>query len=221
MRLNDDTSKSAIVHSARLEWVPSPSAGVERRMLYREGDEVARATTVVRYLPGTFFPSHTHTGGEAYFVLDGVFQDEAGDHGPGRYVRNPPGSKHAPGSKDGCTILVWLFQFDERDDVAVDVEVESVMPEVLPSGAQRRVLHEGHDRVFVEELPGGASLEVDLPNGGELFVLEGALLHGEVQLERHTWVRNVAGSSVRATAQGSARVLVVERGAKTRLLALP
>ncbi|MFP5405090.1 MAG: cupin domain-containing protein, partial [Gammaproteobacteria bacterium] len=63
MRINDDLSRAAIVHAARLDWVPSPAAGVERRMLYRVGGEVARATSIVRYAPRSVFPRHTHGGG--------------------------------------------------------------------------------------------------------------------------------------------------------------
>lgn len=53
MRINDDLTKPVIVHAARLDWVQSPAAGVERRMLYRVGGEVARATSIVRYAPGS------------------------------------------------------------------------------------------------------------------------------------------------------------------------
>ena len=45
MRLNDDLSKPVIVHAGRMDWVPSPAAGVDRRMLFRIGGEVARATS--------------------------------------------------------------------------------------------------------------------------------------------------------------------------------
>ena len=54
-------------------------AGVDRRMLDRIGGEVARATSIVRYAPGSRFSAHTHTGGEEFVVLEGVFQDEFGD----------------------------------------------------------------------------------------------------------------------------------------------
>jgi hypothetical protein len=35
MELNADFPRRAVVHAARLPWVPSPMAGVERRMLNR------------------------------------------------------------------------------------------------------------------------------------------------------------------------------------------
>ena len=79
MELNADFSQRAVVHAARLGWTPSPIAGVERRMLDRIGEEVARATSIVRYAPHSRFSSHTHGGGEEFLVLDGVFQDEHGD----------------------------------------------------------------------------------------------------------------------------------------------
>jgi len=43
MELNADFSQPVAVHAARLPWVASPIAGVDRRMLDRIGDELARA----------------------------------------------------------------------------------------------------------------------------------------------------------------------------------
>ena len=77
MELNADFTRRAAVHAASLPWQPSPTPGVDRRMLDRIGDEVARATSIVRYAPNSRFPAHTHGGGEEFLVLDGVFQDEA------------------------------------------------------------------------------------------------------------------------------------------------
>jgi anti-sigma factor ChrR (cupin superfamily) len=115
MKLNADFTKRAVVHAATLDWQASPMAGVERRMLDRIGDEVARATSIVRYAPGSQFSPHVHGGGEEFLVLEGVFQDEHGDFPAGSYVRNPPGSRHTPGSMLGCTMFVKLWQFDLAD----------------------------------------------------------------------------------------------------------
>ena len=92
MELNADFSRRVVVHAAKLAWTASPTAGVERRMLDRIGEEVARATSIVRYAPQSRFSAHTHGGGEEFLVLDGVFQDEHGDFPTGFYVRNPPTS---------------------------------------------------------------------------------------------------------------------------------
>ena len=115
MQINSDFSSTALVHAEQLAWTPSPMAGVDRRMLDRIGGEVARATSIVRYAPGSRFSAHTHAGGEEFVVLDGVFQDEYGDFPTGTYVRNPPTTAHTPGSATGCTIFVKLWQFDPND----------------------------------------------------------------------------------------------------------
>src|SRR5262249_11641352 len=104
----------------------SPIPGVHRRMLDRIGDEVARATTIVRYAPYSRFSSHTHGGGEEFLVLDGVFQDERGDYPAGTYVRNPPTSSHTPGSEPGCTIFVKLWQFDPSDRTPVRIDTSAL-----------------------------------------------------------------------------------------------
>jgi anti-sigma factor ChrR (cupin superfamily) len=49
MELNADFTLRIVVHGAELEWLDSPIAGVQRRMLDRIRDEVARVTSIVRY----------------------------------------------------------------------------------------------------------------------------------------------------------------------------
>src|SRR5260221_11120889 len=139
MRINADFTKRASVHAGESEWVKSPMPGVERRMLDRVGDEVARATSIVRYAPGTAFSPHSHLGGEEFFVLDGIFQDERGDYPAGSYVRNPPASRHTPRSQAGCTIFVKLFQFDpaDRSHVTIDTGRPEAMAAAGPGGVRR------------------------------------------------------------------------------------
>src|ERR671922_130962 len=106
MRINADFTRRVSVHAATSDWVQSPMPGVERKMLDRVGDEVARASSIVRYAPNSRFSAHTHGGGEEFLVLQGVFSDEHGDYSPGTYVRNPVGSCHTPHSEGGCTLFV-------------------------------------------------------------------------------------------------------------------
>lgn len=122
MNLNSDFEQRVVVHAARLAWQDSPMPGVQRRMLDRVGGEVARATTIVRYAPGSQFSPHVHTGGEEFFVLQGVFQDEHGDFPAGSYIRNPPESRHTPGSAEGCVIFVKLWQFDPADRTQIRLQ---------------------------------------------------------------------------------------------------
>src|SRR4051812_49503996 len=88
-----------LVHAGKLDWVPSPAAGVDRRMLFRIGGEGARATSIVRYAPGSAFPRHAHGGGEEIVVLESVFQDEHGDYPGGRYFPHSPGTCPGPPSE--------------------------------------------------------------------------------------------------------------------------
>ena len=132
MRINADFSQRVAVHFDDIPWVQSPAAGVERKMLDRIGEEVARATTIVRFAPGSSFSAHTHDGGEEYLVLDGVFQDETGDFPVGSYVRNPPTSRHAPAAADGAMILVKLHQFDPEDRQTVHVDTTEAQDPHLP-----------------------------------------------------------------------------------------
>ena len=83
VNIHSDYSKRVVVNHHDLPWISSPEPGVERRMLDRIGDEVAKATSIVRYQPGTQFKTHTHEFGEEILVLDGVFSDETGDYPAG------------------------------------------------------------------------------------------------------------------------------------------
>ncbi|AND68834.1 hypothetical protein ATSB10_13800 [Dyella thiooxydans] len=134
MQLRSDWSRREVVDASALEWTPSPAAGVERKMLERDGDEVASATSIVRYAPGSRFDNHVHALGEELFVLEGEFCDATGRYGPGRYIRNPPGSSHAPWSDTGCVLFVKLRYFDPDDLVRVVVHTreEPWLPGLVP-----------------------------------------------------------------------------------------
>ena len=115
-RLNADFDQRVVVRPDQYHWEPSPMPGVERMKLDRIGDEVARATSIVRYAPNSEFSPHTHGGGEEFLVLEGVFSDEHGDYPEGAYVRNPIGTAHTPRiGPQGATIFVKLHQFSKQD----------------------------------------------------------------------------------------------------------
>ena len=108
----------ALIKSTQVESARMPKAGKPRcanRSVSSARVCCLGATTIVRFAPGSHFSAHTHTGGEEFIVLDGVFQDEHGDFPTGTYVRNPPTTSHTPGSEPGCTIFVKLWQFDMED----------------------------------------------------------------------------------------------------------
>ncbi len=191
MRLNADLSEPVFVHAAKLDWVPSPAAGVDRRMLYREGGEVARATSIVRYAPGSAFPEHVHTGGEEILVLEGTFQDEHGDYPAGTYFRNPPGTAHSPAAADGCTIFVRLWQFRDGDDVQIvsrqgGVETTPALSDPLPGFV---LFEDAAERVWIEDWRPDASVTIENPDGLEFVLCSGsALVNGE-ECASQSWGR--------------------------------
>jgi hypothetical protein len=154
LRVRDDFAVTAWVAPDQRCWTASPEPGVERVMLDRVGDEVAVATSIVRYRSGSRFARHVHERGEEFFVLDGVFQDEHGDYPAGTYVRNPPGTSHAPFSNPGCLLFVKLRQFYPADSATVVVDTCR-----LPAAADgKAIIHPLHrfetEEVFL--LDGGA-----------------------------------------------------------------
>ena len=196
-QLHADPGRRVVVYSGALPWHPSPLAGVERRLLERDGGEVARATSIVHYAPASRFSPHHHGCGEEFLVLEGVFCDEHGDYGPGTYVRNPVGSAHAPFSEGGCTILVKLRQMDAADlaRVVIDTGHATFVPGLV-AGLSVLPLHGfGLERVALVRWEPGTRFPLHAhPGGEEIFVLEGVFEDEQGAYPAGTWLRNPAGS---------------------------
>ncbi len=188
------------------EWVASPQGGVERLMLDRVGDEVAVATSLVRYAPESQFPAHDHALGEEYVVLEGEFGDEHGRYPAGTYVRNPAGTNHTPFSEPGCLIFVKLRQFDPADQR----QMVLALPEVGASTEViRHELHRYQDEV-VSCIVAPAGARIDLPAGEtvqEVLLLDGCAAWGDVTLHRHGWLRVPAGEGIFLQVKADCRLL--------------
>jgi hypothetical protein len=210
MKLNADFSQRALVHAAAIEWVASPMAGVHRRMLDRIGDEVARATTIVRYAPGSAFSPHVHDGGEEFLVLEGVFEDEHGGYPTGSYVRNPPTSSHTPGSGPGCVILVKLQQFDLADRVAVNIDTNKVTPKPAGPGVQVIPLFKNtFEDVRLEIWAADTDIQITASGGLEVLVLNGGFEEAGETLIKDSWLRLPDGDTLSArTGEKGARVWI-------------
>jgi quercetin dioxygenase-like cupin family protein len=188
MRLNDDLTVRTVVHAAQMPWTASPAEGVDRRMLYRIGDEVARATSIVRFAPRSAFPMHRHGGGEEVLVLEGVFQDETGDYPAGSYLRNPRGTAHAPRSDGGCVLFVKLWQFRDDDGVTVALRPQDIAN--AQGGASVAPLYEGlSERAWLESWAPGARIAPSNPDGLELLVLSGSFTDSGETFEPLSWLR--------------------------------
>jgi len=193
MNLNEDFSRRVVSHAANAQWVDSPLRGVQRRMLDRVGGEVARATSIVRYAPRSSFAHHLHGGGEEIFVLEGTFSDETGDHPAGTYLRNPPGSAHAPFSREGCLLFVKLWQFAASDTkpVRIDTRRAPWRPGLVP-GLWVLPLHghDGIDTALVRWAPQTRFHTHTHPGGEEILVLEGVFRDEGGEYAAGSWLRS-------------------------------
>jgi ChrR Cupin-like domain len=215
MELNADFTKRAVVHGARTAWLPSPAPGVERRMLDRVGDEVARATTIVRYASNSRFSPHTHDGGEEFLVLEGLFQDEHGDFAVGSYIRNPPASRHTPGSAPGCTIFVKLWQFDphDRSHVRIDTNKMRFVPVPgRPAVEEMPLFHSANEDVRLERWGAGSEITLFDPAGIECLVLKGGFDEDNQQFVVQSWLRLPPGEGARLKVGGNGCEVWVKSG---------
>lgn len=190
--INMDFDERVALDTRQLPWVASRLAGVQRRMLEREGAETGRATTIVRYAPHSHFSSHVHTGGEEFLVLDGVFSDEFGDFGPGSYVRNPIGSRHRPHSDDGCTIFVKLSQMEADDQEFVRKDTTALPWRPGPAkGVSVMPLHrfQGEEVALYKWEPGSEPFDTGVQGGTELLVLTGEIAAAHERYTQGTWIR--------------------------------
>ncbi len=214
MDINADFGQRVVLHGPAMPWVDSPMAGVQRRMLDRVGDEVARATSLVCYAPHSQFAPHTHGGGEEFLVLEGVFQDERGDFPVGSYVRNPPGTRHTPRSEPGCVIFVKLWQFDPDDRTSVLTNIHKVgrIDDKTRTGvAVTPLFQDAHETVQIEEWQAGIEVRQTFARGAELLVLEGGFTDGGDQLRPLSWLRLPCSGTLSAKAGENGATLWVKR----------
>jgi len=193
-RINADFEKRVVIRPEDYNWVDSPMPGVERMMLDRIGDEVARATSIVRYAPNSQFSAHRHSGGEEFFVLDGMFSDEHRDYPRGTYVRNPIGTKHTPRIGDkGARILVKLHQFDKADteQKAIDT-LTNTWHQGLVDGLKVMPLHEyGPEHVALVKWAPNTQFSMHRHWGGEeIFVIEGTFYDEHGSYPAGSWLRS-------------------------------
>lgn len=192
MNVNSDYSQRVVLNHHDLPWITSPESGVERRMLERIGEEVARATSVVRYQPGSRFARHTHDLGEEIFVLDGVFSDETGDYPAGTYIMNPPGSAHAPFSDSGCTIFVKLRHLspDQIEREIVDTNTAPWLQGLVPGLTVMPLMRQGTGSTLVRWAPGTYFNPHRHFGGEEIFVISGTFEDEHGIYPQGSWIRS-------------------------------
>jgi anti-sigma factor ChrR (cupin superfamily) len=192
-KLNMNRSERVVIHTSDLEWERSPAGGVWRKKLEREGAESGEVTSVVRYDPDSRFKRHLHPGGEEIYVISGTFKDDDGSYPAGTYLRNPPGSGHAPVVAEGCDIFVKLNMFKPDDTATVRIQTrEQVWHPGSQPGLSVLPLHSylTEHTALVRWQPGTHFNAHVHPGGEEIFVIDGILADEEGLYPAGTWLRN-------------------------------
>ncbi|MDG0981013.1 MAG: cupin domain-containing protein [Halieaceae bacterium] len=194
MRLNANFESRVVVLPEQYVWTDSPMPGVDRMMLDRIGDEVARATSLVRYAPGSVFSPHTHSGGEEILVLEGTFGDEHGLYPAGTYIRNPIGTTHTPKvGSEGALIFVKLHQFDEEDSaqLVVNTQTESWRPGLVPGLSVMPLHQHKHENVALVKWAPNTQFQTHRHWGGEeIYVLDGVFRDEHEEYPKGSWIRS-------------------------------
>lgn len=209
--LNADLSQPAQAETERMSWEASPSPTVWRKRLDLSGGEQSRVTSVVRYDADSSFPPHDHPLGEEILVLTGTFSDEHGDYAAGTYLLNPPGFRHAPRSRRGCTLFVKLRQYggERRHHVVIDTSTAPWQPGPVPGVDILPLYHHTAYPETIEllNISAGASLPAKAyPGGVEVFVLDGSFAYDRETFAKGAWLRLPAGSEFGARTKTTCRL---------------
>jgi anti-sigma factor ChrR (cupin superfamily) len=211
LSINSDFSQRVVVNTQTLDWHASTTVGVKRQMIERYGGEVARATSIVSYEAGVIFPNHTHDFGEEIFVLGGVLSDEQGQYGEGTYVKNPPGSSHAPRAATACRLLVKLRHMDENDSARVVVDTK-IAPwyQGMVAGLTVLPLSEfgSCNTAMVRWAPNTFFNPHRHYGGEEIYVVDGVFEDEHGRYEAGTWIRSPHMSQHRPFSKEGCTILV-------------
>jgi ChrR Cupin-like domain len=135
--------------------------------------------------------------------LEGVFQDEHGEFPAGSYVRNPPTSRHTPGSAPGCVLFVKLWQFDPSDRTEVKIDAGAMAYEAAPGRPCVGLIPlfcDDCENVRLERWAPGADVRLDVPGGVEVLALDGAFDESGESFDALSWLRLPVDSVLRARA---------------------
>ena len=184
-------------------------------MLDRVGDEDARATSIVRYAPQSFFPRHEHPDGEEILVLSGTFSEGDSHYPAGWYLRNPPGSSHCPSSREGAVIFVKLRQMLPSESRTVRIDTRD--PASWRRWHDREIcplFSNATEHVLLLRLNPGEAVPPGAARSAELLVLDGDVVIGSRSYERGSWARSPVGERpVIAAGTGGAMLYLKTDGA--------
>jgi anti-sigma factor ChrR (cupin superfamily) len=194
MDLRADFGRREVVRPDGEAWRPSPITGIERSVLDRLGDEVARETSIVRYAAGARFGADAHSGGQEFLVVAGSLHDDANDYPEGTYARNPIGMAHPRwAGPDGAVVFVTLRQFAATDTqrVLIDTRAARWRQGLVPGLTVLPLQEHGSEHVaLVRWAPSTRFRPHQHWGGEEILVLDGVFEDEHGTYPKGTWLRS-------------------------------
>jgi anti-sigma factor ChrR (cupin superfamily) len=103
-----DALASRFIETEQVPWIES-TPGNKMKVIYHD-PATGLLTILSRLEPGSGIPPHVHEDLEQTYVLEGSLVDDEGECTAGNFVIRPKGSRHAPRSPKGCTMLVFFLK---------------------------------------------------------------------------------------------------------------
>lgn len=199
-QVNADPNQVVVVNTHDMPWEKTEHPGVWRKVLELVTDpRKGRETSLLKLDPNAQLPTEVLSERMEIFVIEGTYSDEHGDYGPRTFIRNQPGFRHTPSSKDGCILYVkWRVPIrrDETERLVIDSKTTPWTP--FPHrGAD--VLHLYRDQHGIETARVGfVHPQKKIPShnhaiGEETLVLEGCLKDEYTAYTAGIWFRMPIG----------------------------
>jgi len=201
-QVNADPGKVAVVDTNSVPWEPTAHPGVSMKALERfNHPKKGRETALVKFEPGASLPEETLDHRMEIFVVRGTYSDGHGDYGERTFIRNLPGFRHTPSSKEGC-VIYWKRRVpiyrDEASWQRLVVDAKTAQWLEFPHrGAD--VLHlyrdpNGLETARIGHVHTGRKIPShDHSIGEETFVLKGCLTDEYQPYEEGVWFRMPCG----------------------------
>lgn len=100
---------SRIVAVADLPWKPTPTPGIDMKILMEDPD-TGLLTALFRWAPGSVLGMHEHVQIEQSYVLEGEFEDDEGVYTAGNFSWRPRGHRHSARSPKGALVLCFFLK---------------------------------------------------------------------------------------------------------------
>ena len=217
--VNADPTQCAVVNTNEIPWEPTDYPGVSRKVLEFVNDpRKGRETSLLRFERGARMPAETLTDRLDILVIEGIYSDGHGEHGPHTFIRNPPGFHHAPASKDGCVIYAkWRVPIrpDAGERIVIDAKTAQWM--AFPHrGADVLHLYPNKDGIETSRI-GNVHPNRRLPShdhsiGEETLVLEGVLKDEYASYSQGFWFRMPCGMPHAPYTEGENCKMLIREG---------